>query len=643
MTIKKLSLIQRLWLLLLLLVVLSIGGALIANMLNARRYLEQQLTTQSADTANSLALMMTQRKADPVLAQTLLNATFDQGNYAEVRWEDPMGRAIIHLTNEGSAGDVPSWFTRLLPLTSASGVAQVSNGWLQAGRIVVVAQPGDAYRSLWRGAIQTVSWLLALGLVAALLGALDIRRLRRQLGTMVGQAQAISEQRFVQIPIPAIPELAEVAGAMNRMVERLKNFLAALQDETEQLRKEVLTDASTGLPNREAFNQVFADMLEPQDDPLVGYLLLIRVAGLAELNQRLGGRKTDALLKRIADDMQARSHMQRGWMVTRLRGADFAMLCPEVSRDEAIALTEELCGLWPLYQSMDLTDQIGVGHIGLTSFQSGDTINLVLARANRSLTMAESQPLNSWRMSDVNSDGLHQSSDLDWKMLFEQIGQDETLQLRWYPVCTPDGQTIWHEGMLFRPHTGAMPHMSALRLVSHALRLGAVHQLDLSALALALEKGPQGRLAVNMSPASLAHPDFLANVMRLLQHYPERHINFEFHEIGLEEHWDGFIAFSRAVRPAGHQLAVEVVGQNMGLVARTHEASIAYLVLDSSLTNGIQEDSGRSALLRGLLKMASLMGVQLEAKGVHLPDDLQTLIDSGVHYLTGPAIKETAS
>jgi hypothetical protein len=76
---RKLSLVQRLWLLLLLLVTLSIGGALIANLLNARSYLEQQLTAQSADTANALALMVTQYKADPVMAQTLLGAAFEQG------------------------------------------------------------------------------------------------------------------------------------------------------------------------------------------------------------------------------------------------------------------------------------------------------------------------------------------------------------------------------------------------------------------------------------------------------------------------------------------------------------------------------------------------------------------------------------
>lgn len=74
---KHPTLIQRLWLLLLLLVFLAFSGTLLAN-LNARSYLEQQLTEQNANTANSLALMVSQQRAEGRSAETLISATFDQ-------------------------------------------------------------------------------------------------------------------------------------------------------------------------------------------------------------------------------------------------------------------------------------------------------------------------------------------------------------------------------------------------------------------------------------------------------------------------------------------------------------------------------------------------------------------------------------
>ena|GEM_PF-6654004 len=634
---RKLSLVQRLWLLLLLVVCLSIGGALIANLLNARSYLEQQLSAQSADTANSLALMLTQYKADPVMAQTLLGAAFDQGHFAEISWEGAPGNATIHLHNNSGMEDTPAWFHQLMPLQPQVGVAQVSNGWLQAGRIVVRAHLGYAYSSLWLGALQTVFWLIVIGLAAGLLGFLDILRLRKQLHAVVEQAHAISEQRFMRIPIPAIPELAEVVRAMNMMVERLQSYLLGLRDEVDRLRREVLTDSSTGLPNREAFEQRFSSLLAQPDDPVSGHLLLVRVANLAELNQRLGGKRTDLLLKRVADDLSIQCQSHRGWMATRLRGADFALVCPELDADNAGLLADELCLLWPLYWTMELSDQPGLGHIGITVFQDGDTLGQVLSRASQALTLAEAQPLNSWKMDD-GAVLLNQQSDFDWKQLLESACDDQSLALRWYPVCDQEHHVLWHEGMLYRPQSGHTPQMSALRLISQALRLGLVHRLDINTLAIALRSGPPGIVAVNISPASLQHPDFLPATLQLLQQYPDRQVNFELHETGLDEHWEAFVAFSRAVRPAGHQLAVEIQGHNMSLVARTHEANISYLVLDNMLTQDIHQDEGRSALLRGLLRMASLMGVQLEAKGITSKEDAAALIEMGLHCLTGPAI-----
>lgn len=634
----KLSLVQRLWLLLLMLAFLSIGGALVANLLNARHYLEQQLTAQNTETANALALMLTQYKADPAMAETLINAAFDQGHFAQMRWEDTAGKSKVARRNIDGVEDTPGWFHRLLPLAPVPGRAMVNSGWLQAGRVVVVSHLGYAYSSLWLGAVQTVLWLLATGLFAGLLGFLDIRNLRRQLGTVVDQAHAISEQRFLSIAIPSIPELADVARAMNTMVERLQGYLRGLKDELERLRKEKLTDPTTGLPNRDAFDQRLTALLTDEDEPVGGYLLLIRVAGLTELNQRLGGHKTDALLRRLADDLTQRSHHNPSGLVARLRGADFALLCPELSDSEARSLADELCALWPMYRAMDLTDTTGVGHIGITTFTTGDTIAQVLGRASDVLAQAEAQALNTWKLEENAATPTTQATDLDWRQLIESACRDNQLQLRWYPVRSADNHTLWHEGMLYRPETGTTPHMSALRLVSHALRLGLTQQLDLTALTIALESGPAGAIAVNFSPASLGHADFLGQVQRQLKQHPDRKVAFEFHETGLNEYWSHFLGFSQHMKTAGQRVAVEIQGHDLELVARIHEAGIAYLVLDNALTRNIHQDEGRQALLRGLLQMTSLMGVQLEAKGIASQDDAQALIGLGIHSLTGPAI-----
>ncbi|WP_028537334.1 bifunctional diguanylate cyclase/phosphodiesterase [Paludibacterium yongneupense] len=629
---NRLSLVQRLWILLSV-AMLAVAGALATDLLAARHYIEQQLGAQNTDTANGLALMITQYKAEPAMAETLINAAFDQGHYHSIRWLDADGKPRIERINRDQTGHTPGWFARLLPLQPPSGNASVSKGWLQAGQISVDSDLGFAYVSLWEGAAQTLAWLAVVGLLSATVGSISILQLRTHLNRMVEQADAIAEQRFIRIPEPPTPELSRVVAAMNRMVGTLQRHLQASSAELERLRRETLTDAATGLPNRVAFLQQLNALLGSREQTQAGELLLLRVANLTELNQRLGGAATDALLDRLAADLRALAHPRKGWLAARLRGADFALLCPEIEASEALTLAQSLCNQLASYQQMGLVDCAGLGHIGLSCYHSGDSADALLLRVNQALAEAGTQPANHFRRSDRD---LPQQSEHDWLQLIVGASKEKRLRLDWYPVNSPAGVTLWREGMLYLPDGDGK--INALRLVSHALRLGISAQLDLAALHQAVLESGRGLYAINVSPASLADGDFLPAIEQAIRHLARQSLTFEFHETGLAEHWDAFTSFCDAVRRRGQRVAVEIAGNDLELVARLYEIGIAYLVIDSGLTLGIHHDPGRQALLRGLLRMSGLMNIALVAKGVQNADDAASLVELGIDAMTGTAI-----
>ncbi|MCG9026821.1 EAL domain-containing protein [Laribacter hongkongensis] len=630
---KHPTLIQRLWLLLLLLVFLAFSGTLLANLMNARSYLEQQLTAQNANTANSLALMVSQQRAEPVMAETLISATFDQGHYSLIRWQSSTGQ--VRVERQRSTQE-PGWLPRLLELRPQPGRAMINAGWMQAGDILVETDPGVAYASLQKSLLQTLMWLLLAGLVTGAIGSRSILRLRSDLNRVTEQAQAISNHRFFQIPEPPVPELAQVVQAMNRMVAHLQSYLAGLTREVDTLRRERLTDRTTGVANREALEQTYSS-LQAQEGGASGWLLLLRAASLTELNQRLGGQRADALLKHLAQLLEQASQRGRHGLAARLRGADFALLCPEIDQTQAESLARQLAGELALCQQMGLSDQENVAHMGLTPFAPGESLPALLGRANHALTQAEAQGVNRWQLDSSNA--VPVSSEHDWRELIETACRQHELQLRWYPVIGRDRQVRWQEGMLYRPAQGSEPAINALRLLSHSLRLNLTHLPDLAALHCALQAHDVGPVrAINLSPASLAHPRFLPSITESLGSVRGLQLSFEFHEIGLTEHWEAFLAFSQAIRMLGHRVAVEILGHNLELVARLNSSGISYLVIDGSLTRDIDQDAGRQNLLRGLLRMTGLMSVELIAKGVSRPEDLATLIELGVDGLTGPAV-----
>ena len=116
--------------------------------------------------------------------------------------------------------------------------------------MTLISNSGKAYQSLWKGVLQLVAALATAGLVGGVLAATILGRLHEPLQRVINQANAISERRFVVIDVPDVPELRQLASAMNSAVMRLKSMFAEEAQRLEALRVAANYDALTGLPNR---------------------------------------------------------------------------------------------------------------------------------------------------------------------------------------------------------------------------------------------------------------------------------------------------------------------------------------------------------------------------------------------------------
>ena len=111
------SMYRQLWLAIITSMLLALAGSLFASMLNARAYLESQLSIKNADNAAALALSLSQSDPDAVSVELTVSALFDSGHYELIRVVDPAGHAIVERSaprgNNGDSG-APAWFARLL-------------------------------------------------------------------------------------------------------------------------------------------------------------------------------------------------------------------------------------------------------------------------------------------------------------------------------------------------------------------------------------------------------------------------------------------------------------------------------------------------------------------------------------------------
>ena len=633
------SLFRQLWLAVIVSTLIAFVGSFAVSMMTARQYLEEQLAIKNNDNAASLALSMSQMDKDPVTLELQVAALFDSGQYARIQVRDPEGLTLIEKTSPAVSDDVPAWFARLFPIASRPGSAQISTGWTQFGTVELVSHNRFAYRELWQGGWRLLMWFSLGGVLAGFLGMQILRRIKRPLDAVVGQARAISERRFIRIEEPATPELKSLARAMNVMVGRVKAMFEEEASRLEQVRREATLDPLTGLANRAYFMNRLAIALNDEDAPTRGSLIMLRLADLAGINRCAGRETADEVLRRTGAALRELAEKNLGAEAARLNGADFSLLLPG-QNDPQPACQQLLAALQSLVAAQLLPEN-AIGHLGSSVYQHNEPVPQLLARVDAALAAAELQgPLAAQHVAEQSH--CSASTQADWRSILTDALKDQRLRLIEFPVADSNGLLLHLECPLRLQAEESGDWINAGSFMPVASRLSMTSELDLAAVKLALDRLASGlpAVAVNLAGASLIVPDFTPRLLSLLQQRRELagKLWLEVAESGAFQYFDAFLAFSLALRPLGCRLGIEHFGRQFSQIGRLHDIGLDYLKVDGSFIRNIHGDNGNQAFLKGLCNIAHGIGLTVIAEGVNSAEELATLPALGFDGATGPAV-----
>ena len=638
------SMYRQLWLAIIASMLLALGGGLLASLVSARSYLESQLSIKNTDNATALALSLSQGNPDATLVELTVASLFDGGHYEWIRVIDPLGGVVVERDSQVSDVDAPPWFVSLWPIHAEPGRAQISNGWKQVGIVTLASHSRFAYGALWKSAYQMAMALTLAGFVGCLLGALVLRRLRRPLDAVIGQANAITQRRFVTIEVPRVPELRQLAVAMNTTVGRLKSMFDEEASRLETVRRDANFDPVTGLANRSYFLARLHQTLEAEDAG-GGSLLLVRLADLAGVNHRLGREATDEFLKLIGQTMNQCANQSPQGVAARLNGADFAvtLLNEQNARAQAETLLQALIRVAAPYVQGD-----AVASIGLGSFAAGMVMEELLVRVDSALAAAQSQQTNA--VCEVSVDFQHDlpRTAEQWSVMIKRALQHGWVRLISFPVVELSGQLSHRECPLRLMFDEQSEWLPAGRFLPIAERLKLTPELDLAAVSLGLQElknNPQlPGLAINLSASSVDDAQFQGRLLGLLDAQPElaKRLWLEVAEAGALKHLAQFRGLCQALKARGCRAGLEHFGHQFSQIGLLHDLGLDYLKVDSSFIRGVESNPGNAAFLKGLCSIAHNIGLQVLAEGVTTQAELNALAGLGFDGATGPAIRESA-
>jgi diguanylate cyclase (GGDEF)-like protein len=631
------SLIRQVWLLLSVTLLLAFAGAIGVSVHAARHYLQTQLALKNNDTAQSLALTLSQQKGDAVAQELAISSQFDTGYYERIRLVSPTGKTIVEKQAGPHPQKAPGWFVALLGIAPSDGVAQVSDGWRQIGRLEVRSQSAFADDELWQSTLDTVGVLLLLVIGAGIFSTVGVNRIRVPLLRTVDQAKAITERRFVTVDEPDMPELRNVTRAMNAMVGRVKAMFDEQAGQVELLRRQAHCDPLTGLSNRAHFLSRLKVMLDAEDGAASGALVMVRLVELQSLNRTLGRSATDRMLQDAAAAMVESARRIAGAEVGRLNGSDFALALPDVE-----SLREAAADVAARLRSLLRAQEGGThGVVGAVRWTHGAAMSTLLAAADQAMARAEGQGPYSVELDD-NADS-HALGEDAWRHRIQDALAARSAQLVDFPLVGRTGELVHHESPL-RLRLGAEGALvSAAQWLPMARRAQLTADVDLLAIELALAAiGADGLpRSINVSPSSLSDSAFSTRVHALVVAHPTAspQLSLELAEAGAVKQLHLVRELAEQLHGAGTKIGLEHAGERLADTRGLLEAGLDFVKLDASLLHGLASDEARAQHVAGTVRMLHGIGLRVYAEGVCEVDDAAALWAVGVDGITGPVVQ----
>ena len=497
----------------------------VGNIQQSGKFLRGQLQTTAQDTATVLGISIstTGSSEDKAALDTLFSAVFDSGYYSQIRLVTMEGVIFHEKQRKLEMQSVPDWFIKAVPLSSATGSAEVISGWVPFGKIELTLHPGFAYANLYSSLKTSLIWFSLLFLVALSLLWFLLHILLKPLREVNKQANAIHENKFIQqTALPKTLELRRVVEAMNRLISKVQNVFEDQEKTLSRYQSLLYVDRLSGLGNRNYMVSKLEEALH-EGSSFSGSMAIIKIQSLDQLREQKGYEDADAAVKYLAE-LMTKQNVETTLVEYHARVSDdeFSMLLPvEIKQSEHIInriFERFILKLGPT------TDEVAVSLVaGLTEVHSGREMGEILAELDLALTHSSMEgPYSSHK--NVPTHLVLPQGKMQWRNWLQQTTDENKFYLVVQAVVDMQQKIIQHE-VFIRANDVNDHVIPAGIFMPMVLALGRGTDIDKQVFKLLMDCADKASddvpMALNLSATFFSQADALVEFKQLLEYFKQ--------------------------------------------------------------------------------------------------------------------------
>ncbi len=226
----------------------------------------------------------------------------------------------------------------------------------------------------------------------------------------------------------------------------------------------------------------------------------------------------------------------------------------------------------------------------------------------------------------------------------DDIIRNKSIKSVFQPIISlQDGEILGHEALSRITCEGVIENPEMLFCI--AGEYGRLWDLEQLCRTIALEtayetmRPPYDKmLFLNVNPNIMHDEKFKRGFTKdfLKQyHIKPQNIIFEITEQNVILDMSGFLSAVDNYRGQGYKIAIDDVGSGYSGLNLISEINPNYIKLDMKLIRGINSDSLKYALVKGMVELSKVSQIKLIAEGIETYSELETLIGLGVQYGQG--------
>ncbi len=444
------------------------------------------------------------------------------------------------------------------------------------------------------------------------------KRTELELATYRAQLEELVAQRTAQ--------LAANVAELEVTIEKLNVEMQERQRFEEELRKQALHDALTGLPNR----SLLMDRLElaiklAQRNKHSLTLLFIDLDRFKIINDSLGHDAGDELLKTVT--RRVSECVRTSDTFARLGGDEFVLLLPNAVPDDVLA---RLIGR--ITQAVSSPVTLG-GHevavtcsIGCSIFpQDGADAATLLKHADAAMYRAKEQGRNNVQRytADLNQKVNEQ---LETESHLRRAVQRGEFLLHYQPqVDLKSGEIVGVEALIRwqHPEWGMVPPLRFIPIAEETGLIGPIGEWVLRtacAQAVAWQRAglPPLRMSVNLSAQQFLNPGLEAQVCAALAEtgLPAERLELELTESVSMKNPEETIRILGRFNSLGIKLAIDDFGTGYSNLAYLRRFPVDRVKLDRSFVGELTQQESSHVICEAIVAMAHKLGLEVVAEGV---------------------------